>query len=136
MKAVEQITPVPNPEGKKIDGRRGQRSCRASSHGPAYLRADEPSDRSAEHGEKRRGGEARPDPDAKLLDIFKARILSGAAGRLDPAEATEGASIDSPSRVRVDLGAGIESNTKLERVRLKRRCLRDDPETAGEEDGA
>lgn len=74
--------------------------------------------------------------DAKLLEIFKARILSGAAGRLDPAEATEGASIDSPARGRVDLGAGTESNTKRERVRLKRRCSRDDPETGGEEDGA
>jgi hypothetical protein len=78
-----------------------------------------------------------PADDAKLLDIFGARILSGAVGRPQPAnERTEGTSKGSRSRRSVDLGPGTESNTKRERVRLKRRCSSDEPEIAGEGDSA
>ncbi len=62
--------------------------------------------------------------DEMLLEIFRARVLSGAAGRSDPAEARDEASDGALSNEPIDLGAGVEGNSERTRVRLKpSRCF-------------
>ena len=67
MNAVEQIAPVPYPEGKKIDELPRMRSCQSSDHGRTDLGGHEPAHRSCGHGEKRRRDEARLDPELGML---------------------------------------------------------------------
>jgi len=58
--------------------------------------------------------------DAMLLEIYRARVLSGAAGGPDPAEASAGPLGGAPSGGPIDSDVGVESNVQRKRVRLNK----------------
>lgn len=63
--------------------------------------------------------------DAKLLEVFRARVLSGAAGTGEPAEEKTNALDGAPTRKPMNFGSSDETKAKPERVRLKRRTHAD-----------
>ena len=63
--------------------------------------------------------------DSKLLEVFRARVLSGAAGAGEPAGEEANASDGAPTSGPISLESGDKTKPKTVRVRLKRRTHAD-----------